>query len=160
MPSSPQCFCAVANPPAPEEPHASAVPTTEAGCAAVAKAANILIVENELLVAMGLRRMLESVGHRVCGIAATAAAAMDLARAHAPDLVLMDVTLRGQVDGIEAAAALLAERSFALVFVTAHSDLKTRARMQALHPVGILPKPFTERQLLQIIQTSIALPAA
>ena len=108
---------------------------------------------------MGLRRMLESVGHRVCGIAATAAAAMELARAHAPDLVLMDVTLRGQVDGIEAAAALLAERYFALVFVTAHSDLKTRTRMQALHPVGTLPKPFTERQLLQIIHASIASPA-
>ena len=62
--------------------------------------------------------------------------------------------------GIEAAAALLAERPFALVFVTAHSDLKTRARMQALHPVGILPKPFTECQLLQIIHANIASPAA
>ena len=159
-PSLPLRFRTVTNPPMPKERRAPVFPVTEPGCAAVAKAVNILIVEDEMLVAMAVRRMLESVGHRVCGIAVTAAAAQDLARFHAPDLVLMDVTLKGQVDGIEAAAVLLAERPFALVFVTAHSDPKARARMQALHPVGILPKPFTERQLLQIIYASTVSPAA
>ena len=113
--------------------------------------ASILLVEDELVVAMGVRRFLEAAGHRVCGVAATADAAVALARAHAPDVVLMDVTLKGARDGVVAAAEILAAQSPVLIFVTAHSDPTTQARMAALRPAAILAKPFTERQLHQTI---------
>lgn len=114
--------------------------------------ADVLLVEDELLVAMSVCRLLEHAGHRIVGVAATAEAAVRLALDLRPSIILMDVTLKGPRDGIDAAAEILAAHSPALIFVTAHSDAATRGRMDALQPAAIVAKPFTDRTLIQTIQ--------
>ena len=118
--------------------------------------ARILIVEDEALVAWEISDMLRDLGHQICGVAATAEEAVRMAAAHRPDLILMDVTLRGPRDGIDAATEIQACRSVRILYVTAHSDPVTRARMEATGPVGILHKPYTDGEVEQVITAALA----
>lgn len=98
---------------------------------------------------------LEGLGHAVCGTAATADDAIRLASEQRPDLILMDVTLLGNRDGIAAATAIQANNPTPIVFVTAHSDPETQARMQATGPLAILHKPYTEAELTQVVAAAL-----
>ena len=86
------------------------------------RGASILVVEDENIVAMDIRAQLQKLGYRVVGTAGTAADAIAGARAGAPDLVLMDINLRGAGDGIEAAETIRAELHVPVIFLTAYSD--------------------------------------
>ena len=117
--------------------------------------ARVLIVEDEMLVAWEVSDMLGTSGHLVCGIAATAEEAVRLAAEQRPDLILMDVTLKGPRDGIEAATAIQASQPARILYVTAHSDPATRARMEATAPIGILHKPYAEGDLERAIAMAL-----
>lgn len=122
--------------------------------------ASILIVEDEAIVAMDLRSRLADLGHAVCGIADTAARAVQLAREATPDLVLMDIRLKGGDDGIAAAEEIRRNADLPVVFVSAYTDDATVGRAVRAEPDGFLTKPFDERTLAVTIQTALIRRAA
>lgn len=102
----------------------------------------LLLVEDDFLLARGMRAQLTRLGYVVTGLAATAAEAEALFRADPPDLVLLDVHLADATDGITLAGRLLAYQPVPLVFLTSDQDPETFARARLLGPFAFLPKPF------------------
>jgi PAS domain S-box-containing protein len=107
----------------------------------------VLIVEDEGIVALDLRRMLLQAGYSVTGTAATGAEALKLATQNPPDVVLMDIALRGELDGIEAAQRIRAQQDVPIIYVTANSDPATLQRAKLTDPFGYIVKPFEERDV-------------
>jgi len=110
-------------------------------------AAQILIVEDELLAAESLRCMLQRMDYGVCAIAMTGPEALALARQHAPDLILMDIALRGEMDGIEAARQIWKSMEIPVIYLSAHGDEFTVTRAKETDPLGYLVKPYTAAEL-------------
>ena len=104
---------------------------------------NVLLVEDEWLQAENLETLLRLEGFAVCGSVRTGEDAIRLAKIARPDLALIDVELGGAIDGVHTAQAIAGLCSCKIVFVTAHSDAKTRERMTQLKPSAILIKPTT-----------------
>ncbi len=117
--------------------------------------ARILVVEDETIVAMDLAATLRRLGHEVVGTVGTGTAAIERARSSNPDLILMDIRLKGPMNGIEAAAAIQRERTTAIVFLTAHADIETVERSKVAAPLGYLVKPFDEQNLHRIIEVAL-----
>ncbi|MGE3274024.1 MAG: response regulator [Vicinamibacterales bacterium] len=109
--------------------------------------ASILIVDDEVIIARDLEVRLTGLGYTVAGIAATGRDAIRLARDRRPDLVLMDIVLKGDLDGIDAAAAIRRERHTPIVYLTAYTDQRTLDRAKRTQPFGYIVKPFGEREL-------------
>lgn len=107
----------------------------------------IFVVEDDALSAIVLNDLLEMWGYAVCGMAQTASAAVAEVDRLRPDLVLMDIRLADNVDGIEAAREIRRRFGVRSVFVTAHTDRATVARVQETEPLGFLPKPYLPEQL-------------
>ncbi|HEU5087943.1 MAG TPA: response regulator, partial [Roseiflexaceae bacterium] len=116
---------------------------------------NILVVEDDTAIAEMLGDMLLDMGYGVCGVAHTGQDAITLAREAQPDLILMDIQLRGAMDGIEAASQIGEYQPTPLMFLTAYSDATTIARARATSPYGYLVKPFDEGALRAAIETTI-----
>ncbi len=119
------------------------------------QAAQILIVEDEGIVAMELKSRLQSMGYRVIGNAATGAAAIQKASTLQPDLILMDIKLKGQVDGVAAAAQIRAKLDIPIIYLTAYADDQTLQRAKITEPYGYLLKPFEERELHIAIEMAL-----
>lgn len=115
----------------------------------------VLIVEDEALIAMDLGAAVESLGAHVVGHARTSEAAIALAAEHRPDLVLMDVRLAGDVDGIETARVIRGQHGTEIVFVTGHSDPHTMQRIQTIENAQILRKPVTPGQVRESIRRAL-----
>lgn len=115
----------------------------------------ILIVEDDFLIAMEAETALSDAGFRVSGVAATAEEALALAKEDRPSLVIMDVRLAGQRDGIDAAGDLFRELGLRCFFVTAHDDLDTRARAEPFAPVGWLAKPYSMGSLIALVRQAV-----
>lgn len=113
----------------------------------------ILVVEDEALLALDTAEMLRAMGCVVVGIAATADDAVVQAGRLRPDVVLMDIRLKGGKDGIEAAAEIRAFHGCPLIFVTAQSDEAILSRARAANPAGFLFKPFAESDLFDILES-------
>ena len=92
----------------------------------------------------------------VCATAATADDAVALAQAHRPELVLMDMRLRGDKDGVDAALAIHATVGSKVIFITGSREQATLDRIQLDHPAGVLFKPISERQLRNAIDAALA----
>jgi CheY-like chemotaxis protein len=107
--------------------------------------ARIVIVEDEQLIAHDLQWRVTRLGYTVVALAATGPEAIREALAHRPDLVLMDIRLRGAMDGIEAAAVIRAHLDLPVVYLSASVDAMTRARADATHPAGFLHKPLSDQ---------------
>jgi diguanylate cyclase (GGDEF)-like protein/PAS domain S-box-containing protein len=107
----------------------------------------ILIVEDERIIALDLKRRLERFGYHVVGMASEAADAIELASAELPDLVLMDIMLSSGADGITAATEIRRRHRIPVVFLTAYADEATIQRAKIAEPVGYVLKPFKEREL-------------
>jgi len=103
--------------------------------------AHILVVEDERLIARDLATLLKKLGYTVVGTAASSQEALTLAREQTPDLVLLDIVLKGETDGIETAAHLK-EMGIPVIFLTAYADADTLGRVKATEPLGYLVKPF------------------
>lgn len=107
----------------------------------------ILIVEDESLVARDVENMARSLGYKVCGIANTADDAIEKADRLRPDLVLMDVIIKGTLDGIAAAEKIWDSFHVPVIYVTAYADELTIERATVTEPFGYILKPFDEREL-------------
>lgn len=111
------------------------------------QAIRILIVEDESLAAMALEEVLTLLGCHVCGIEDNAADAVAAAGRERPDLVMMDIRLRGSVDGIEAAASIRRQFGIRCIFMSAFADPETRRRADECEPYAFVKKPYFPDQL-------------
>jgi two-component system, cell cycle response regulator len=116
---------------------------------------SILLVEDEGIVARDLEDTLVRLGYRISGIASEGTQAIAMARELHPQLVVMDVSLRGEVDGIEAACAIQEDAPVPVIFLTGHSDTETLQRAVMTGPLGYLIKPFQEAELRCAIEVAI-----
>jgi diguanylate cyclase (GGDEF)-like protein len=116
----------------------------------------VLIVEDELLIALDLRVVLTRLGYVVVGMATSSAGALRHVHELHPDVVLMDIRLQGDdMDGIATAEQIDAELGVPIIFMTANTDPETMARALALGPEGYLAKPFDQRTLHAAIQVAL-----
>lgn len=115
----------------------------------------ILVVEDEVMVAMTLEDTLEALGYEVAGTVDNGRDAVRLAAEKKPDLILMDIRIRGDIDGIETADKITQSMDIPVVFLTAHSDEQTLMRALKTQPYGFLIKPFRERELYSNIEMAI-----
>ncbi len=102
----------------------------------------ILIVEDESLTAMALEMELEAAGYQVCALASTGKDAIALARRHRPDIVLMDLGLSGDLNGIDTAARICQDNPTPILFITGYPDQQLKQAALALKPIGYLIKPI------------------
>lgn len=116
----------------------------------------ILVVEDEGVIALEIAQSLRDLGHTVAGTADDCQGAVALARDEQTDLVLMDIMLKGDSDGIEAARRIRAERDVPVVFLTAYSDAQTLARAKDVAPYGFLIKPFRADELRAALDLAFA----
>jgi PAS domain S-box-containing protein len=116
----------------------------------------ILIVEDEYILAINLQETLESIGYTVVDIADSAEAAVAKAEELRPNLILMDIRLRGEMDGIEAAELIWNQFQIPLIYVTGHSDKSTVERATLTFPFGYILKPVREQELYVAIQTALS----
>lgn len=115
----------------------------------------ILIVEDEVIVAEDLRQGLTHLGYEVTKAVGTGDAALESIARVPPDLVLMDVQLSGDKDGIRTAAEIRSILDLPVVYLTAHSDVRTLSRAAETGPFGFLLKPFEERELFSTIEIAL-----
>ena len=116
---------------------------------------SILIVENEAVVAEDLAQKVTALGYRVIGTVSTGEAALEVARAQRPNLILLDIKLDGTLDGIETAHRLRHMSDLPFVFLTAHSDPETVKKANAADAFGYILKPFRERDLQVQLETAL-----
>jgi signal transduction histidine kinase len=117
--------------------------------------ARILIVEDEAIVALHLSQRVKSMGHTVQAVVASGAEAVRHAAALHPDLVLMDIHLQGEMDGIEAAKQIRAQGDIPVVYLTAYADEPTLERAKITEPYGYVLKPFQTRELQITIEMAL-----
>jgi signal transduction histidine kinase len=122
---------------------------------AVGSGARILVVEDDGVLALNLADTLDELGYTVAGTATRGEEAIDLARRLHPQLILMDVGLAGQIDGITAAEAIRDEHDVPVVFLTAHADEETLHRATTLDPSAYLVKPFKAPDLRCVIEIAL-----
>lgn len=115
----------------------------------------ILIVEDEALIAEELQSRLERLHFQVVGVEATGPRAVATAERTRPSLVLMDIRLKGSMDGIDAADQIYRNFEIPIVFLTAHSDPLTFQRAKDSNPFGYVMKPFQEREILVAIEMAL-----
>lgn len=111
----------------------------------------ILIVEDERITAEDIRLSLGGLGYAVTGMASSGEEAIRKAEELHPDLVLMDIVLGGDMDGIEAAKRIRARFNIPVVYLTAYADEKTLERAKVTQPFGYILKPFDDKQNLENI---------
>jgi diguanylate cyclase (GGDEF)-like protein len=115
----------------------------------------VLVVEDERIVALELQNMLRDMGCDAYATAAAGADALALASAEAPDVALMDIRLKGSMDGIDTAMQLRALHDVEIVFLTAHADESTIERARGAEPAGYLLKPITAPALKAAVALSL-----
>ena len=115
----------------------------------------IMVVEDERVVAADLEMRLRRLGYRVPTIVSSGEEALCRAAETNPDLVLMDITLTGQLDGVETAARIRDSLEIPVVFLTAHGDPTTFQRAKSLEPFGYILKPFDERNLHATLEVAL-----
>ena len=111
----------------------------------------ILIVEDEFLAALVLKRNLKLLGHEVCEPVATGEEAIKSAAREKPDIILMDIRLAGEMDGIEAAQEISSRYQVSIIFTTGYSDQDFMEQVNKLNPVACLIKPVHIPDLVSAI---------
>ncbi len=112
----------------------------------------ILIVEDEGIVAKNMEKILSGLGYGIAGIAYAGPEAVQRAKEAKPDLVLMDIVLRGEMDGIEAAEQIRKISEIPIIYLTAYADGEILKRAGITEPYGYILKPFRERELHAAIE--------
>lgn len=115
----------------------------------------ILVVEDESIVAMDIKHRLESMDYNVPAIVSSGEEAVNKAAETFPDLILMDIVLRGDMDGIQAAQIIKDNYDIPIVYLTAYSDEKTLKRAKITGPFGYIIKPFEDRELHSAIEVAL-----
>ena len=115
----------------------------------------VLVVEDEAIVALDLKAELEGLGYAVSGIADTADKALELAHGMRPELALVDIRLKGRTDGVELGQALREEFRVPVIYLTSYGDDETVRRAARTAPFGYLTKPYEPRELKAAIDIAI-----
>jgi len=118
--------------------------------------ANILVVEDESLVAKDIQNRLRKFGYTVSTIAFSGEEAIKKAAEDCPDLVLMDIQLKGRIDGVEAAQEIYTNFNIPVIYLTANADDSTLERAKVTNPFGYILKPFKEKELKTVIEITLA----
>jgi len=101
----------------------------------------ILIVEDEIITAMNLQHLLELWGYVTCGQASSGREAVEKADCEKPDILLIDISLSGDINGIEAAREIRSRSSIPIIFITGYSDKETMKEIKDVEPAGCFVKP-------------------
>ncbi|NOZ61520.1 MAG: response regulator [Calditrichaeota bacterium] len=118
-------------------------------------APRILVVEDEAIIALEIHLILESQGFSVLSTATSGQQAVNLAAKKLPDLVLMDVRIKGEFDGIKAAEKIRQARKIPVIFLTGNTDLISEKQLQQTKPAAVLSKPVAEWELLDAIESAL-----
>lgn len=116
----------------------------------------LLIVEDEEIVAFDIESTLHNLGYEICAVVASGEEAIASASASVPDLVLMDIMLKGSMDGIQAAAEIQKLFNIPIIYLSAYGDTNTIERARLTEPFGYLVKPFEEKELHIAIEIALA----
>ncbi len=116
---------------------------------------NILIVEDELLIAHDIKSALTKYGYNVSGIVDSGEEAIEKAVQDQPDLILMDITLTGDIDGIDAAKQIQESVDIPLIFLTASNDIETLDRAKKMEPYGYINKPVNDNEIFTNLETAL-----
>ena len=120
------------------------------------KVIKILIVEDELLIAKNLSQKLEKLGYEIADIVSCGADAIERAGEMKPDLILMDIVIKGDIDGIATAAIIHEKLDIPIIYTTAYADDETLQRAENTGSYGYLLKPFKERELHATIKIALS----
>ncbi len=112
----------------------------------------ILIVEDEVLTAIVMKKKLENAGYQVAQSVTTGEDAVLTVKEMTIDIVLMDIRLAGEIDGIEAATKIQNLREIPIIFLTGYNDAETKKRANALEPLAILIKPVEMTDVVNILE--------
>jgi diguanylate cyclase (GGDEF)-like protein/PAS domain S-box-containing protein len=115
----------------------------------------ILIVEDEGLIARDIENMLKNAGYEVCGLAQSGQEAIEKAESCQPDLILMDIILQGDMDGIRAAEIIRERYDLPVIYMTAHTDETTLQRAKLTEPLGYTLKPVEQKELMTVIEVAL-----
>ncbi|MDZ7756338.1 response regulator [Rhodohalobacter sp.] len=107
----------------------------------------ILIVEDDMIISLVVENMIKKLGHELVGKAASGEDAIKLAEEHKPDIILMDIRLKGDIDGIEAVIKIKDKIETAVIYLTGNSDKVNYDRAKATDCVDLISKPFTIGEL-------------
>ena len=117
--------------------------------------ASILVVEDDNIVAMELKQILDDMGYRVIDTASNAEKAIRIAGEQKPDLILMDIRLKGPMDGVEAARVIVSKYGIPLIYLTGLTDKGTIRRAKETGAFCIIMKPFAENDLIGKIRAAL-----
>ena len=118
---------------------------------------NILVVEDESIVAKDIQHSLKKLGYTVVGICSNGEDAIKTAEELKPDLVLMDIMLKGDMSGIEAASYIREKFNIPIIYLTAYADESTLSKAKVSEPYGYIIKPFKEEEMVQVLIRNIRL---
>ncbi|MCG8576251.1 MAG: response regulator [Flavobacteriales bacterium] len=116
---------------------------------------NVLVVEDESIVSKDIQHSLKKLGYNVVGAASTGEKAFELAASELPDIILMDIMLKGDINGIETAERVKKELNIPVIYLTAYADESTLAKAKVTEPFGYIIKPFKEVDLHTSIEMAL-----
>lgn len=116
---------------------------------------NILVVEDEAIVSKDIQQSLKKLGYNIVGASATGEKAVELANEHKPDLVLMDIMLKGEMSGIDTAEKIKETLNIPVIYLTAYADENTLSKAKVTEPYGYIIKPFKEIDLHTSIEMAL-----
>ena len=117
--------------------------------------AKIFIVEDEAIVAMNIEKRLQNSGYKVTGIASSSDQVLEKVEIEKPDLVLMDIKIKGTLDGIDTADLIRGKYNLPIIYLTSYTDEETFNRAKMTEPFGYLIKPFETKELTRIIEMAL-----
>ena len=116
---------------------------------------SVLVVEDENIVSKDIQNSLKKLEYTVAGSCARSEDAVEMAREHTPDIVLMDIMLKGEKSGLDAAEIIYKELNIPVVFLTAYADESTLEKAKLTDPYGYILKPFKEIELKSTIEMAL-----
>ena len=118
----------------------------------IGKNKRVLIVEDDMIISLVIENMVKELGHEVVGKATSGEEAIRLANEHKPDLLLMDIRLKGEMDGIEAVTVIKENMDTAVIYLTGNSDRVNYDRARETNFVDLITKPFTISDLTKSLE--------
>lgn len=115
----------------------------------------VLIVEDEIIIATDIQYALEKLGFQVSDIVSTGEESIERASRMHPDVILMDIKLKGKIDGISAAEHIYKQFRIPIVYISAYGDERTMKKLQSVKCYGFLNKPFEENELKTVIEAAL-----
>jgi CheY-like chemotaxis protein len=116
---------------------------------------SILIVEDEVLLAMNTKLSLEDNGYHVAGIATTAGQTLSIIDKGRPDAVLVDIKLSGEMNGIDLAKKIMRDYGIPVIYITGNTDERTIRRAEETGPAGLLRKPLSDHLLISTLKKAL-----